>query len=959
MSDLLERLARTLAGRYRIERELGRGGMATVFLGEDVKHRRSVAIKVLDPELSMLLGVQRFHQEIQFAARLQHPHILTLLDSGAGSGLLYYVMPFIEGESLRARLDRERQLPLEEAVRLATEIARALDYAHRHGIIHRDIKPENILLADGQAVVADFGIARAIRVSGGETLTRSGAALGTPPYMSPEQTVTGGEVDGRSDIYSLACVLYEMLAGQPPFTGPIESLPHQHLNVAPRPISQLRPTVPPALEAALGRALAKTPADRFSTASQFAEALKAGKAAPPPESSLGPQAPEAEAETAETRTRKRAIVIAVGAVLAVVAVAIVAQRANLLPKGLGPAPHEASRQWVWVAALEGPPDDPSLALAATDLVGSNLDQSPILATVPAEQMRIALRNAGRTDDAPVDATLARELAYRSSVPVVVEGRIARVGSGFSLVLRATESENGRVVLSTSASAQDERELMPALGRMARAIRKGLGERTPLFQRRLPVPESPTPSFAAFKLFVKGRALINQGEAWNALPLLRQAVTLDSAFATAWSGLGTAYTQMGRFDSALISHRRALRHPDRLTEARRLDVLAKVANLEGKPREAIDFYDAMLALDSSPVDVALALHNKANVVALLGNDQEALELFQRSAATWPVEPPPTTLDGITSMLLALGRVDEAKAMLPKLKGTALAGTNLEIALNERAWSRAESLAVMLRSQAGYPPMMRIMADVSRASVLAARGGLEEAARLLQQTERFAYAERDTLLAVYVFWQRTWFASLSGSPLPRSAGVDPRSSLLVAMRASFLGDSATAWGELQKWKQHVPQRFGDSVNRPVEMLVQALLDYRQGRWNRLIDNLAEVARDGKHAPQPIESFRTTYRWLVADAFEHLGQPDSSLVYLGLILEPPAHPPQVMMERGLSEPFVRRRMVALLAGSGRTAEARRQWMILAGTATRPDPSMVSLLDETRSRLQAAEAMSAVRPR
>jgi serine/threonine-protein kinase len=263
-----------LSDRYRIERELGQGGMATVYLAEDLRHRRKVAIKVLRPELAAVIGAERFVREIQTIAALQHPHILGLIDSGEASGTAYYVMPFVEGESLRDRLNREKQLPIADAVRIATEVANALDYAHRHGVIHRDIKPENILLHDGQALVADFGIALAVSHAGGSRMTETGMSLGTPFYMSPEQAMGEREITARSDVYALGCVLYEMLTGEPPFTGATaQAIVARVMTEAPRSLTSQRHTIPAHVAAAVLTALEKLPADRFEGAKGFADAL--------------------------------------------------------------------------------------------------------------------------------------------------------------------------------------------------------------------------------------------------------------------------------------------------------------------------------------------------------------------------------------------------------------------------------------------------------------------------------------------------------------------------------------------------------------------------------------------------------------------------------------------------------------------------------------------------------------
>jgi len=278
----IERLRGALGQSYTIDRELGRGGMATVFLAQDVKHDRVVALKVLHPDLAASLGPERFLREIKLAARLNHPHILPLFDSGDASGLLYYVMPYVEGESLRERLDREQQLPIEEAVHHGRAIASALDYAHRQNIVHRDIKPENVMLYEGEAMVMDFGIAKAVSAAGTETLTQTGMMVGTPAYVSPEQAAGEINLDGKSDQYSLGCVVYEMITGERPFSGGTpQAIMAKRFTEAPRLLRELRATVPESVEKAVARAMSTEATGRYSTTAQFGQALASGNLATP------------------------------------------------------------------------------------------------------------------------------------------------------------------------------------------------------------------------------------------------------------------------------------------------------------------------------------------------------------------------------------------------------------------------------------------------------------------------------------------------------------------------------------------------------------------------------------------------------------------------------------------------------------------------------------------------------
>jgi Tol biopolymer transport system component/tRNA A-37 threonylcarbamoyl transferase component Bud32 len=300
----VENLRAALADRYAIEREIGAGGMATVYLARDIKHHRNVALKLLDPELGAVIGAERFLAEIEVTANLHHPNLLPLFDSGEADGLLYYVMPYVEGESLRAKLTREKQLPVDEAVQISAAIASALDYAHRHGVIHRDLKPENILLHEEQPLVADFGIALAISKASDQRITQTGISLGTPQYMSPEQATGDRSVDGRSDIYSLGVITYEMLTGEPPHTGrTTQATIAKVVMDRPRSMRLARDTIPPHVEAAVNRALAKLPADRFHTAREFGAALQGKGVVTPYQTSVPEGVPQIAAAPSTWRRR--------------------------------------------------------------------------------------------------------------------------------------------------------------------------------------------------------------------------------------------------------------------------------------------------------------------------------------------------------------------------------------------------------------------------------------------------------------------------------------------------------------------------------------------------------------------------------------------------------------------------------------------------------------------------------
>jgi Protein kinase domain len=389
MSDTPD-ISTALGDRYVIEREIGAGGMAVVYLARDRKLDRDVALKVLRPELGAVLGSERFLTEIKISARLDHPHILTLIDSGEADGLLYYVLPFVRGESLRAKLDRERQLGLEEALTITKQVASALDYAHRQGLVHRDIKPENILLQEGEAMLTDFGIALAVKEAGGNRLTQTGLSLGTPQYMSPEQATGDRGIDARSDVYSLASVLYEMLAGEPPVTGAsAQSMIAKLMTEKPTHLRVLRDTVPPSIDEAVSRALAKTPADRFASAGEFSRALEVKSRRETP-ASAGP------AMAARPRSRV-AIIAGVAALALAVAGAVYAFRGRAAPHvsssvaALGPRTQLTSSGAVLVPAIS--PDGKQLAYITRHCAGGSCSYSVVEQDVGGSTTRVVLEGA--------------------------------------------------------------------------------------------------------------------------------------------------------------------------------------------------------------------------------------------------------------------------------------------------------------------------------------------------------------------------------------------------------------------------------------------------------------------------------------------------------------------------------------------------------------------------------------
>jgi TolB-like protein/tRNA A-37 threonylcarbamoyl transferase component Bud32/Tfp pilus assembly protein PilF len=634
MSDLVQRLQAAIGDRYAIEREIGAGAMATVYAAIDRKHERRVAIKLMHPALASALGAERFLREIRIIAGLRHPHILPLFDSGEAGGLLYYVMPWVEGESLGRRLEREQRLPIATAVRVATEVADALDYAHRQGVVHRDIKPDNILLEDGHALLADFGVARARRASG-IRVTQAGMSVGTPAYMSPEQILGEAEPDGRSDVYSLGCVLFEMLTGQPPFVGPgAERILAQHLSVAPPPCRSLRPDVPAGLEAVLGQALAKQPSERFATAGEFGLVLAAGVPAAP------------------WRGRRRGWrpLAAAGAAVAAIALGALAIRT---------ATHRPAPALVRLVVLPfdnlGGPTNAYLAEGVVDEIAARLARLRGIELIA----RAGPRRGGGGENA-----LAAFRSGELRVDYALRGTVRwQGGAGEPNRVRITPvlvRARDQAEVWAQVYEDDPRDLFRVQSAVADSVASALGVR--LAAAGQPPPAAPTTSVEAYDAYLLGRYEWQRENWQSAVAAFERAIRLDSSFARAYAGLADALAPPSVvFDApppaanrvrAEWAARRALALDPSLAEAHA--ALAFVLLYSRWAWSAADSgFARAIALDPG---YAVAHQLRANALVALGRPEEAVAEARRARELDPLSPSAAT--DVGSMLQMAGRPDEA-------------------------------------------------------------------------------------------------------------------------------------------------------------------------------------------------------------------------------------------------------------------------------------------------------------
>lgn len=746
-TNIRDRLQNALEAAYVIERELGGGAMSVVYLARDVRHDRNVVIKVLAPELSHALGPQRFAREIETVAALRHPHILPLLDSGEAAGLIYYVMPFAEGESLRDRMKREQQLPLDEAVRIVSEVASALDYAHRRGIVHRDIKPENILIEDGHAVVADFGIAYALgRSRDDDRLTGTGMSIGTPAYMSPEQASAERAVDARSDVYSLGCVLYEMLAGEQPFTGVNAQavIAKRLAGEIPR-VRTVRPAIPEMVDEVLRKALAVSAADRFPTARAFSDALTTAAAA-----GAGAHAKK----PGRVNRRRRFAAAGVAAIVLIAAGAWLAYRASSAAK----AP-VANSIAVLPFAYRSAGED-------REYLSDGLSEELITALGRVPGLRVAARTSsfqfkGKNPD-------IHEVGDRLGVASVLEGSVTTDRDKLRVTARLVGVREGFQIWS----AAYDRPLVDMLAvqqEIARAIVNALRLELPTGARGAQWAAADVDA-AAHDLYLRGR------HAWNsrtpeglrrAVALFSQAVERDSNYAAAYSGLADAYISM--FDYGLLpaaeanprvrqAAERALTLDPASAEAH--TSLAHVHLHDWEWEAALREFRRAIELDPG---YANAYHWYALALTTLGHVDQAVEAMRQATR---LDPLSTRMSADLGMAMYAARqYDEAVAQ-------------------ERRTLRMDSTSATAHWIMG-------MALEQSGKLSEAEAAFQRALRLRPGNPNF----RAALARTYALSGRQREARELLSALESDAGKNPAVSFFVALVHTALGDreNAIAWLE----------------------------------------------------------------------------------------------------------------------------------------------------------------------
>ena len=955
-ADQTERLRAALAGRYEIEGPAGVGGMATVYRARDLKHDRAVAIKVLRPELAASLGADRFLREISIAARLQHPHILPLFDSGEADGFLYYVMPFVEGESLRGRLVRETELPIQSVVRILRDVADALAYAHAQGVVHRDIKPDNVMFSGAHAVVADFGVAKAVSAATQAAAHASlGVALGTPSYMAPEQAAADPAADHRADIYSMGALAYEMLAGQPVFTAPTpQALLAAHVAERPEPVSAHRPSVPAALEQLVMKCLEKKPADRWQSAGDLLPHLEAMLT---PTGVLTP-APGPRAFRARRWVGRHWRLAAVALVL--LAAALIALRAL----GIWPVPslvasgHLAKDEPIVLADFDNLTPDSTLGPTVTELMRVQMSRSRDVRLMDQARVTDALRRMRRDPSAPLTLAVAREVAVREGVRAAIAGEVRAADGGYLVSARLVAAGSGEPLAAYQQAAAGQRDLWEAVERLSGRLQRRIGESLLRVGRGEPLSAVTTSSLEALRRYTQGARAELRGDFASAIALDREAVAIDSSFAMAWRKLGVLLEASGApRTEVILAYERALHFGDRLTETERLHTSAMYYfGARNDPARAASEFRTLL--DLYPGD-GVALNNLSSAYNALGQWAQAESTAVGGIRVWPTSR--TLLVNLAIAQAAQGRPEDARRTLLELRSRAGASRayDVQLSLADYASGRVDTAQARLSAlaqDASVDPRIRRQAFGALASLSALHGRLADAEANVTQAADLARQSGSPSLALATLLTlvdyehvvrgdtaaalRRMTAILASEPPARLSAADRPYSALV-QTAAWAGDVGRARALLAE-----ADALPDSVFRflTVDSLgIRGLIALAAGRPREAVALISSVVGLPYCAG-------VCGLFALATACERAGLADSALATYERFVR--ATSLDRLGEDATVLPVALRRLGALLEARGENRRAAAYYRRLADLWAGADRELQPIAQDARRRAQRLEA-------
>ena len=940
---------------YRILGKLGEGGMGVVFKAHDERLKREVALKVLKPHFATdSEHRQRFIREARSAACLAHPFIASVYDSDEVEGSLFIVMEYVQGKTLRV-LVQDGAGSLRDKLRIASEIAEGIAEAHIHHIIHRDLKPDNVMVAsNGHAKILDFGLAKLVETRDeattktfsvqepGSGLTYEGEILGTPIYMSPEQA-RGEAVDCRSDLFSFGSTLYEMVSGTAPFQRETrQDTLAAILGEEPAPLSEMRPEAPRELERIIGRCLRKKPEERYNATQDLVVALHDLRQIVETQSSARTRSVRPLPPPPQPRLSPAKKWIAV--LLAVVFVVV------LFRWLWGPTQDTGRPNFILVGEFEGPEDDPDLGVATRELIRATLEESETVMPISNAELARGRDLAGLAPDVRVVGGVARELAIRAAARTYLEGRVDRIFDGYTITLRLLDAETGDLVFAISEVAESDAVYIAKLDRLGRELRKKIGDRRQALQSTRPHEQVITPSLEAYRHYVDGVELRYESKYAASNRKLRQALALDPDFALAWLGLGQNYRNEVRLDSAKVAFDQALHRVERLTDAQRLELQAFIAlDVEHDLPRALEIVNDLVALRAAHQSGAPGRthHGRALLLELMGRGEEALTEYKRVAQVSPYGPNQMLLANQVNTMLVLGKPDQARTVLPQMRGKRAQIAELGLPLAEFEWKKVEEVAGRLRNDPDALRRARIWAGLALASVSAARGALDEAASTLEDVVQDAPSAYWSEIACFarLFLQMVR-SQRSDLLVPCSEDTTSAGLLLHGMVAASQGRVAEAELLLQQFRRRPApdQRQYDASRR----LLEARIAAHSGRWQDVVVLLEPLASVG---PLPNVTGRRPLRWLLAEASERLDDTtgaarhyESLLVQTGSDID--------LYNSGITYAFARARLVILYANMGRIEQAQVHWKILNETCTSPDAAFLPLIDESRQALAEAKA-------